>query len=51
MQVGDWVRVIHHTNYGHYNRVGQVTSMRGGIVYVRFNDGEFPFTQEDLEPE
>jgi hypothetical protein len=52
MQIGDWVRVIDRRDRnGHYGRVGKITAMRDGIVWVRFVDGEFSYTVEDLEPE
>jgi hypothetical protein len=51
MEIGDWVRVIHKTQHGHVNRVGQIVGIKNGIVYVHFNDGDFPFTFEDIEPE
>lgn len=51
MEIGDWVRVIHKTQHGHVNRVGQIIAIRNGIVYIHFNDGDFPFTFEDIEPE
>ena len=49
MKIGDWVRVIHQTVHGHLGRVGQIVGVYRGIVQVHFNDGDFPFTQEDLE--